>query len=85
MEILTLKLDGYGGYIVNGIIAIPEGCTRFNDEIAGWIKEGNTPEPADALPIQKPQVELPIPEDVDKLDLVGLREVVKLLIERVGG
>lgn len=47
MEIQSLKFDGYGGYVLNDIIAVPEGCTRFTDEITTWLALGNTPLPAD--------------------------------------
>ena len=50
-----------------------------------WLDAGNTPEPADEPPPSKPKVELPEPADVDGMDLVALRGVVKLLIERAGG
>lgn len=50
-----------------------------------WLAKGGIPEAADVPPAPVPKAELPTPVDVDKLDLAGVKDVLKLLIERVEG
>lgn len=55
-------------------------------EYLAWVAEGNTPEPADEPTPEPVKVELPKVDDVDRMtELSQLREVLKLLIERMGG
>lgn len=83
---MTYKLTDNGvlDTIKNQIIPADE-FNRHWQEYQSWLKEGNTPAPADipepVLP-EKPIVILPDPKDIDNLDLTGLKEVVKLLVEK---
>lgn len=46
MQINTLKIGQFGGYIINGTIGVPETGSEYDEQIAAWLV-GNTPEPAD--------------------------------------
>lgn len=51
-------------------------------EFLEWVKAGGVPEPADVIEPPAPKGELPKVDDIDALDLTGVKEVIKLLIER---
>ena len=50
MTIETVKLQEFGGYLINGSMSVPnDPANRHYQELLDWINEGNTPTGADVI------------------------------------
>lgn len=81
---MSYKLTRYGSILrlLDNASIPPDPANVDYAEYSAWVKAGNTPEPADVIEPPAPKGELPKVDDIDALDLTGVKEVIKLLIER---
>ena len=57
MEIQTVQNARDGGYLINGVLAVPNDlANRHYQEVQAWIAEGNTPQVADPDPVAEPSL-----------------------------